>query len=276
MQNNITFIIFTYNEEKRIERVIRNFRHYGTVLLADNKSTDRTAEIARSYGCEVFIREQNYEFVENQHLADLLYKEVKTDWIYWGFADEMLEKGTLEEIHKIIAADKHDIISIDRKNYYYGKFCYNLYHARTWKIFKKHAIDFSDNVIHGTGKPTVKEDRIYKLPDKYFVHHFISNTAVSYLRVINTYTDTELKFKYTAKTSVFYLVYLVVKGLVKNYFIDKGYKAGYAGLALAELFLFYALVKIMKHYEQSNNLTTPGIEATNDVHRDKILEGILK
>ena len=36
--NNITFVIFTYNEEKRIERVIKNLKDYGTVLIADNKS----------------------------------------------------------------------------------------------------------------------------------------------------------------------------------------------------------------------------------------------
>ncbi|OAQ38796.1 hypothetical protein A5893_12160 [Pedobacter psychrophilus] len=54
----ITFVIFTYNEEDRIERVIKNLKNYGKVLLADNNSTDKTHEIAHKYDCEIFLRKK--------------------------------------------------------------------------------------------------------------------------------------------------------------------------------------------------------------------------
>lgn len=269
--HNITFVIFTYNEENRIERVIRNFKDYGNILIADNKSTDRTIEIARNYNCKIFTREKHYVFVENQELVEALYSQVNTDWIYWGFADEMLDKETLIKIQSLISDNKYDIINIDRKNYYYGKFCYNLYHARTNKIFKKHAIDFSNNRIHGMGTPAVREENIYNLNDKYFVHHFISNNASSYLNTINKYTDSEIESNDPSQKSLLYFLFLISRAIIKEYFFNKGYKAGYAGLALTQLMLNYSFIKQMKLYENEKALNTSSIEESNNAYRNTLL-----
>jgi glycosyltransferase involved in cell wall biosynthesis len=45
-KNNITFVIFAFNEEKRIAYSIRNFINYGEVVVIDNFSSDRTVEIS--------------------------------------------------------------------------------------------------------------------------------------------------------------------------------------------------------------------------------------
>lgn len=270
--NNITFVIFTYNEEKRIERVIKNLKDFGTVLIADNQSTDKTQEIAKQYGCDIFIRTEEFEFVESQEMMNSLDKVVKTDWIYWGFADEMLDKKTLDEISNIIATNKYDIISIDRKNYYHGRFCYDAFASRTNKIFKKGAIDFSNNVIHGFGKPTVIPDKIYNLPDNMFVHHFISNTAQSYLNTINRYTETELKFTHKDRGAIFNFILLPTKLFLSNFILKKGYKAGFAGWNLTFIQIFYFIVKYIKFSEKTNHLTALEIEKQNDVFRDLILE----
>ena len=270
--NNITFVIFTYNEEKRIERVIKNLKDYGTVLIADNQSTDKTQEIAKKYGCDIFIRTEEFEFVESQEMMDKLSPVIKTDWLYWGFADEMLDRYTLEEISTIIKSNQQDIISIVRKNYYHGRFCYEAFAYRSNKIFKKGAIDFSNNPIHGFGKPTVTPDKIYNLPDNMFVHHFISNTAQSYLNTINRYTETELRFQQIDRGAVFNFILLPTKLFVSNFILKKGYKAGFAGWNLTFIQIFYFIVKYIKFSEKKNHLTVQSIEKQNDVFRDVILE----
>lgn len=268
----ITFVIFTYNEEKRIERVIKNFKDYGKILLADNNSTDKTHEIANKYGCSIYLRKKDYVFVENQELVDELYKVTDTEWIYWGFADEMLEKETLQELKNITEGNQFDVISMDRKNYFYGEFCYNLYHARTFKLFKKNSIDFTDNPIHSMGKATVSEKKIFHLEDKYFIHHFISNRASSYLAVINRYTDFELSRK-AHKTSIIGLLFLVAKDTIKQYFINGGYKVKRGGGVVLTLFMiFYTIVKTIKINEVKNNINVNSIEQDNNIFRDHILE----
>lgn len=270
----ITFVIFTYNEEARIERVIKNFQRFGKILLADNNSTDRTHEIAKQYGCDIYLRKEEYVFVENQQLVNQLYEVITTDWLYWGFADEMLDEKTLLKINNIIQADQHDIISMDRKNYFYGEFCYDLHHARTTKIFRKNSIDFVGNAIHGMGKPVVAKKRIYDLPDQYFIHHFISNTASSYLNVINRYTESELASPYIPKITFISFLTLMFKILIKDFIKSRGYKSGFSNLALSQLMLFYALVKNMKHFEKIDKISTPAIEERNNLYRDEILRAI--
>jgi len=272
MKDSITFVIFTYNEEQRIERVIKNLKDYGITLIADNQSTDKTQEIAKKYGCDVFIRTKDFEFVETQEMINELNEIIKTDWIYWGFADEMLDKKTLEEISRIITLKKYDIISINRKNYYHGKFCYDAFASRTNKIFKKNSIDFSDNVIHGFGKPIVTLERIYNLPNDMFVHHFISNTTQSYLNTINRYTETELKFSHNDKGMVVNFVLYPIRLFISNFIIKKGYRAGFAGWNLTFIQIFYYMVKYMKILECKNNLSTREIERQNNVFRDSILD----
>lgn len=271
MSYNLTFVIFTFNEEKRIERVIKNLKDYGHILIADNQSTDKTQEIAKKYGCDIFIRTEEFEFVETQMMMSALDKVVQTEWIYWGFADEMLDKNTLDETTKIIATNQYDIISIDRKNYYHGKFCYDAFASRTNKIFKKGAIDFANNAIHGFGKPTVPPEKIYNLPNEMFVHHFISNTAQSYLNTINRYTETELKFTHKDRGAIFNFILFPAKLFLSNFILKKGYKAGFAGWNLTFIQIFYFIIKYIKLSEQKNNLSAKEIESQNDIFRDAIL-----
>jgi len=274
--NNLTFVIFTFNEEKRIERVIKNLKNYGNILIADNQSTDRTLEIAKKYGCDIFIRTKKCEFVETQEMMDDLEPFINTDWLYWAFADEMLEKSTLEEILKIIATNQYDIISIYRKNHYYGRFCYDAFASKTNKIFKKGTIDFSTNVIHGFGQPTIEKNKIYTLPKQFFVHHFMNEITQSYLNKINGYTQTELVFNQSQKNIIKLICYIFLNFFINHYILKKGYRAGMAGFHLFLMMSGYYIVKNMKLYEKNKSLSPEIIENENNKTRDNILSSFIE
>lgn len=275
-KSNITFVIFTYNEERRIEKVIKNFKDYGRILISDNNSTDSTREIAKKYNCDILLRTNDYVYVENQELVNQIYESVETDWIYWGFADEMLEKRTLDKIIDIVKSDKFDIIDIDRKNYNDGKFAHEFFHSYVFKAFKRHAIDFSNNKIHGMGKPMISEDRIYKMESCFYIHHFSNYTAASYLNTINRYTEEEALGYEKTNFSLSKVLFLFIKRIIKNYFFDKGYKLGQTGLNAILMTICYEWVKQVKIYENSNNLTRRTIEDKNDRIRDFILQDFIE
>lgn len=274
-KSKITFVIFTYNEEKRIEKVIKNFKDYGKILISDNNSTDKTQEIAKRYNCDILLRTKDYAYVENQELVDQIYSAVDTDWIYWAFADEMLEKQTLEKITHVVNTGKFEIISMDRKNYFYGIYCNDLYHARTYKLFKKHAIDFIDNPIHSMGKPTVAVEKIHDLSEKYFIHHFISNTASSYLNVINRYTETEKEQYSSYKASFVSMLFMTFKVFLRDFLHSKRYKNGFSGIALTQLMLTYIHLKNIKLFEKANNLNSENIEDKNNTIRERIMQDFI-
>ena len=273
MNKNITFIIFTYNEESRIERVIKNLHGHGTILIADNKSTDNTIAIAKSYGCDIYIREKTCVYVETSEMMAALKKEVTTDWIYWGFADEMLELKTLDKINELISQETIDVISIDRKNYYWGRFCHEAYASRTNKIFKVDAINFDNNKIHGFGKVSSDSIRVYELPSDFYVHHFISNNIERYLNTINRYTNIEAE-QTRMSTSIFSILGRSILSSIKQYVVKGAYKAGSAGIALVCIQTFYTIINALKMLELENSLVGGEIERLNNQKRDDILSDI--
>lgn len=265
----ITFVIFTFNEERRIERVILNFKRFGQILVVDNESTDRTCEIAKQYGCNILVN-KNQGWVEDGVTTQKVKDAVKSEWIYWGFADEMIDEKTINAILASIDSDRYDIVNIARKNYYYGQFCLEVSADRMNRIFRKNSIDFSQNKIHHFGREVLGA-RIHKLPMKYFVHHFISNTAKSYLSVMDRYTDIE-SAEGTLIPSIFRTVTSSAKMLVVNILLRRGYKAGVPSHFLLVQMVYYRFLLAMKLYEKNAGLDRDQIELMNDAHRDQLLK----
>ena len=115
-KNNITFVIFAYNEEKRIEYPIRNFIDYGEVIVIDNFSEDKTKEIAEKYWAKVY-QYKNQWYVETQEELDFVRSKLKTDYVVRTFADIIWDKLLLEDTIKIIS----DVIDLDIQNTITGK-----------------------------------------------------------------------------------------------------------------------------------------------------------
>ena len=280
MKNNIgfsekiTFVVFTFNEQARIERVLRNLSGYGHVLVVDNHSTDGTRAICEKYNVEV-LSHKNPGWVEDENTVALIKNTVRTPWIYWGFADEMLDEKSLAAIIEAVNTEKYRIISIARKNYYYGKFCHDAYADRLNRVFQKDALDFSGNKIHSFGRTTVSEDKICYLDEKkYYVRHFISNTAKIYLGTIDRYTD--IQCEPAADSGGLMLFARMAKNFMKNYLIGGAYKAGRPGLFLVLQMMYYQCLLVMKSNEKKNQLDVLKIEEINNVERDKILQAIKK
>ncbi len=253
--SDLTFVVFTYNEAARIGNVIRNFRAYGPILVVDNFSTDGTADIARQGGCEV-LSNKNPGWVEDFETTERVQAAVGTDWLYWGFADEIAPRETLAEVKRVIEAGRHDVICIQRKNYLYGQFCQEIAASAHDKVFKKGAIDFRANTIHNFGRRTVKANRIYEMPPDKFFHHLISNTVGSYLDTINRYTDMEITTKSArgvGRSRPYYLL-APLKAIWGDFFFKGGRRAGQPALSLSALMMIYGLVAAMKGWESSQGL----------------------
>jgi len=267
--DELTFVVFTFNEEKRIERVLRNFKPFGKILVVDNESSDRTIAIAEHYGCDV-LSNKNTGWVEDEITTSRVKAKVQTPWIYWGFADEMVDTTALSTIIAAIRAARFDIINIARKNHYYGTFCGDLFADRMNRIFKKEAIDFSGNKLHEFGR-VVPGSRILELPLKYFVHHFISNTAKSYLNVMDRYTDMESRESRPTPTML-RLFLSGVKTILVNLVLRGGHRVGPPAYFLVSSMVYYRWLSAMKLYERRIALDRDVIEAKNDAVRDGILK----
>lgn len=269
--DKLTFVIFTYNEAARIERVLLNLRGTARVLIVDNHSEDDTRERATALGADILLH-RNKGWVEDEVTTAIVKNHVQTPWLYWGYADEFLEPETLDLIASVIEADQHDIIGLARDNYYYGAYTHQAY-AGGWlpRVFKKQAIDFTGNIIHRFGTITVPKEHIYMADrKKYFVHHMISNTAATFFRSYDHYTNVEAADAVKPLPPL-KLLLRSLKTFAAAYILRGGYKAGAAGLYFCLEMLYFDWLLEMKRYERHHGLDFHGIEDRNNRARNRIL-----
>lgn len=107
---NITAIILTRNEEKNIGICIDSIkRTVKRIVVVDSFSEDRTVEIAKKSGAEVYQHEfYNYA---KQYLYAVDIADIKTTWILRIDADERLTPGSAEELERLCNENENTDVS---------------------------------------------------------------------------------------------------------------------------------------------------------------------
>lgn len=264
--SNITFIIFTQNEEKRIEYPIKCFLPYGEVIVSDDHSTDNTVAIAKKLGATVIqrkIKEEKYGYAENKEETDFIFRHVKTDWVFWGFADNMVPKACLDLYVKIAKENKYKIVVQKLKTLLYENRDYFPHINVTTRFFRKDSIDFSNNVIHQIGKYAkhVKpNDMLYLSPiDEYSIYHFSTQTTTSIIAAANSYSSTQAKSSLT-KSSGLKIFIMPFIHFLYIYVLNGSFRYGIEGFFVAAQYSFYHVLVYSKVYENMHHLTPASIE----------------
>lgn len=117
---NISTIILTYNEEKHIERCILNAKKFSKeIFLVDSYSSDKTLEIAKQYGVQVYQNkwENNYAKQFNWGLTNL---PITSEWVFRLDADEYLTQELIDEMHNRWGELNEEISGVvfERKMYF--------------------------------------------------------------------------------------------------------------------------------------------------------------
>lgn len=101
MGHQLVVVILTYNEEVHIARAINNVHHWADkIIVLDSHSTDKTVQIAESFGVEVIFRK--FDSYKNQRQHAIEYCKNITEWMFFLDADEYLLEETKDEIKQAI------------------------------------------------------------------------------------------------------------------------------------------------------------------------------
>lgn len=94
----ISACIITLNEEKRIQKVIKNIQDYvDEIVVVDGGSTDRTVQYAKKLGAKVFYRKWDDNFGAQRNFS---IKKAKGDWIFTIDSDEIASPKLLKKLKK--------------------------------------------------------------------------------------------------------------------------------------------------------------------------------
>lgn len=159
--------ILTFNNEATIRRALETIKDFDDIVVCDGGSTDRTLEIARSYGATIIKQDvrfklpnntiRDYSGVRNQTLDAARHK-----WFFFLDSDEYLSDDIVAEIRSI-ASDSHATPAAywaPRKYVLNGVIikCATTYPNRQMRFFHRDATERFIKEVHERIK--VKEDAV--------------------------------------------------------------------------------------------------------------------
>lgn len=93
----VTAIVVTKNEEKRIGRCLEALSGFEEIIVLDSASRDKTAEMAALQGARVENFIWNGQYPKKRQWC-LDHVEIRTDWIFFVDADEIVTEELKKEI----------------------------------------------------------------------------------------------------------------------------------------------------------------------------------
>jgi len=94
-------VIITKNEEDRIGTLLRSVSFADEILVVDSGSSDRTLEICKSYGANIF----HQEWLGYAGQKQFAMEKASGDWILSLDADEVIPEQTRQEILNVLSFD---------------------------------------------------------------------------------------------------------------------------------------------------------------------------
>jgi len=186
-KTDLTVIILTYNEEVNLPHALENVKDFAKkVVVLDSHSTDKTLEIAESYGAKVYTR--TFDDFSRQRKYALEQIPHNTKWLFVLDADEILTQQLKEEIRKTISKSDKDAFYIKRRFYWMGKWIRRGYYP-TWllRLGRTGSITCDDRPINE--HLVCKSGNVGKLKEDFIDHNRKSLT--DWISKHNHYSDRE-------------------------------------------------------------------------------------
>jgi (heptosyl)LPS beta-1,4-glucosyltransferase len=246
----ITVVAKCKNEEKNIASMLTSIIDFAdSVVIVDDFSTDRTAEIAISFGAKII------QAIPHDGQIDLLdkqgFKEVEHGWILRMDADERLTPELAKELKRLQNLDFHDGVKFARSNILFGKALRygGWFESNRMGFFKTSSWDRSWDCKMHSQVPVNGE--IYEISkyDAFMVHEDYSSVGQFIERTLLRYSATESEER---KVDIRFMQIFTkpLKKFLGKYFIRKGYKDGIHGLIIAILLSIYEILIILQVWDK--------------------------
>ncbi len=238
-RNSLSVSIITRNEEEDLPDCLRSVSFADEIVIVDSGSTDRTEEIAGEFGARWFVEEwKGYGPQKNSTLDKCTH-----DWVLMIDADERIPAETAQEIEKILSGSgEADAYSFRRKNFFHGKWirCADWWPDDVIRLVRK-----SKGRYEGlTHEKWVTCGESVKLPC--VIEHFSYRSYAEMFERLNLYSGqlAETLLSRGKRGSPTGAVLHSIWMFIRNYFLRRGFLAGFDGFVIS---LTKALGTFLKH-----------------------------
>ena len=141
----VTACLIVKNEEENLPTCLESIRNWvDEIIVVDTGSSDRTVEIAESYGARVFYQQWDGDFskARNYSLA-----QATKDWIFIIDADEEFVQDDIPLIRRVMAQDKYRLVSINVYNMNKETGEYTSF-LPSFRLYRRDAGFYYDGIVH--------------------------------------------------------------------------------------------------------------------------------
>lgn len=187
--STIGISIIAHNEETQLAGALESAAFADEIVVIDCASTDRTAEIARSFnGVKLFLRPNDSNLNVNKSFG---FEQLSTDWVFYLDPDERIPAPLADEIRRRIADTPHAAFRLPRRNHFFGRM---LAHGgqhpdAQLRLFMRGKAGFPNRHVH---ECLEVQGSIGMLGEAF--DHFPYPTLDDYLRKMNFYTSFQADF----------------------------------------------------------------------------------
>jgi glycosyltransferase involved in cell wall biosynthesis len=179
----VSAILTTFNEEANVAGCLESLLWCDEILVVDSFSTDRTPEIARSFGKVRFFQRTYFGSASQKNWA---MDQVTSDWILIFDADERCTPELQKEIEDLLAASPdHEAYTIKRRVYFLDRLIRfsGWQHDRVVRLVKNGSARYPNRRVHAD-MITRGPAPILKNP----MEHYMSDALDEYVRRIEKYS----------------------------------------------------------------------------------------
>lgn len=144
----ISAVVTAGNEERNIGDCLESLLWCDEILVVDSYSTDRTAEIVRSFPGVRLLQRTYYGAASQKNWA---MDQTSHEWVFILDADERCPPELQAEIESVLAASpKHEAYTIRRRVYFMDRIIRfsGWRHDRVVRLFKRGAVRYENKRVH--------------------------------------------------------------------------------------------------------------------------------
>ncbi|MEO6829327.1 MAG: glycosyltransferase family 2 protein [Acidobacteriaceae bacterium] len=258
MHPTISVAMIARNEEANLPRTLDSIRWVDEIVIIDSGSTDRTPEIAQSYGAKHSFNRDFLGFTPQKNLA---IDACTSDWIYLLDADEVIPLELAEEIRHTIEHPRFDAYWQPRLNLFLGRWIRHggFYPDRKLRLFRRGTARMAGAEPHGSPQCSCPTGKLH-----HDLLHYAYPSFRQYLTHMNGYSSDgarillgKRKTSITAAAFIANAILNPVLTFVKNYIFRGGFLDGREGLILHLNHSAYVHWKYVKAWEASRLTSNP-------------------
>jgi len=249
----ISVALITLNEEANLPRTLESVQPLvrdgqGEIIVVDSGSTDRTLEIARSFGAKIFIETWKGFAAQKNSVME----KATGDWVLQLDADEALEPELATEIDAAIQQSRELTgFWIPRKNFFLGRWIKHggFYPDPKLRLILRGAGKFEEYGAHPTIKVNGPTGRL-----KHALIHNAYPTLRGYIDHMNSYSSSGAEIAVAKGHRGFSLINILFRPkltFIYNYIFRLGFLDGREGFLLHFYHAVYVSWKYAKAWELS-------------------------